>query len=114
MAIRRAFARIGKEQIEAAQGRVSARKARDFFPLFGFKPEEIPFLILMLQDPDANRRARAVTALGYLGAAEAIPELRRLLEDTDEDVRCRVVEALKRLDAGKIAFEETAHGNDYY
>jgi HEAT repeat protein len=97
LAVTRAFTQIGQQQVEAAQSRASARKARDFFPLFGFKPDEIPFLMRMLQDNDANQRARAVTALGYLAAVEAIPELRRLLEDTDGDVRRRAAEVLKRL-----------------
>jgi HEAT repeat protein len=96
-AVKRAMAQIGKEQIEAAQRRASARKARDFFPLFGFKPDEIPFLISMLRSPDANHRARAVMGLGHLAAVEAIPELRRLLEDADEDVRRRAAEVLKRM-----------------
>lgn len=107
VAVKRALAMISKDQIAAAQNRAAAYKARDFFPLFGFKPEEIPFWILMLWDPDANQRARAVTALGYLGATEAIPELRRLLKDDDEDVRRRVVDVLQRFgDAGEFASKQ--------
>jgi HEAT repeat protein len=99
VAVKRALAAIGTEQVEAAQSRAAARNARDFFPLFGFKPEEIPFWMLMLWDPDANQRARAVNALGHLAAAEAIPELRRLLNDEDEDVRQRAAAVLDRLGA---------------
>jgi hypothetical protein len=90
----KALARIGKERIQAAQKLATEFEARAFFPLFGFKPEEIPVLISMLKDSNPNLRAMAATALGHLGAREAIPDLMNLLQDQDEDVRRRAADTL--------------------
>lgn len=94
-AVQRALGAIGKEHLDAARARAAAHKARDSYPLFGFKPEEIPGLIFMLRDPNPNIRAYAATALGHLGAREAIPDLSALLSDEDEDVRRRAAHTLQ-------------------
>ena len=94
-AVQRALEAIGKEHLDAARARAAAHKARDSYPLFGFKPDEIPGLILMLQDENPNLRAYAATALGHLGAREAIPDLSELLSDKDEDVRRRAAHTLQ-------------------
>lgn len=105
LAVERALAAIGKEHVQAAQKRATQFEARNFFPLFGFKPEEIPALILMLRDPNPNARAMAATALGNLGAREAVPDLIKLLKDDDEDVRRRAAHSLQTMGVS-IAPEE--------
>jgi HEAT repeat protein len=97
LAVERALAAIGKENVEAAQKRATDFEARNFFPLFGFKPEEIPGLIFMLKDPNGNVRAMAATALGNLGAREAISDLLPLLDDEDADVRQRAANSLESM-----------------
>lgn len=97
MAVERALAAIGKDNVEGAQKRATDFEARNFFPLFGFKPEEAPGLLIMLKDPNSNARAMAATALGNLGAKEAIPELLSLLKDDDLDVRQRAANSLQSL-----------------
>jgi HEAT repeat protein len=97
MAVERALSAIGKENVEGAQKRATDFEARNFFPLFGFKPEEIPGLIFMLKDPNSNIRAMAATALGKLAAREAISDLALLLQDEDEDVRRRAAESLNSM-----------------
>jgi HEAT repeat protein len=97
MAVQRALAAIGKENVEAAQKRATEFEARNFMPLFGFKPEEIPGLIFMLKDPNSNIRAMAATALGKLGAKEAISDLLLLLRDEDYDVRQRAATTLQAM-----------------
>ncbi|MCU1267051.1 MAG: repeat-containing protein [Acidobacteria bacterium] len=96
-AVQRALEAIGKERIAAAHKSAGADQARDTYPLVGFKPEEVPGLRGMLQVPNANMRAYAATALGYLGAREAIPDLMLLLHDEDEDVRRRAADTLQRM-----------------
>jgi HEAT repeat protein len=96
-AVEMALAAIGKEEVQAAQKRTAQSKARDFFPLFGFKPDEIPGLISMLKDPNSNARAMAATALGHLGAREAVPDLLELLNDEDDDVRRRATHTLQNM-----------------
>jgi HEAT repeat protein len=97
LAVERALAEIGKDRVSDAQKRAAHLAARNHFPLFGFKPEEIPGLIFMLKDPSADTRAMAATALGHLGAREAIPELLNLLNDEDEDVRHRAAHSLQTM-----------------
>jgi len=90
----KALAIIGRERVQTAQKLAAEFEAGAFFPLFGFKPEEIPSLIFMLKDANSNIRAMAATALGHLGAREAIPDLMKLLHDQDEDVRRRAGDTL--------------------
>jgi HEAT repeat protein len=94
-AVQRALEAIGKERVDATRGKSERHQTRDAYPLFGFKPEEIPGLIGMLRDPNPGARGYAVTALGYLGAREAVPDLIELLHDEDEDVRRRAAKTLK-------------------
>src|SRR6185312_12325684 len=97
LSVERALGAIGKENVAAAQKRATDFEARNFFPLFGFKPEEIPALLSMLKAPNSNMRAMAATALGNLGATEAISDLLLLLKDEDYDVRQRAAKSLQSL-----------------
>jgi HEAT repeat protein len=97
VAAQRALATIGKNRVAEAQDRATNFAARNVFPLFGFKSEEVPGLMLMLNDKSSDMRAMAATALGSLGAREAIPDLLRLLNDEDEDVRRRAAHSLETM-----------------
>lgn len=97
LAVERALAAIGKDRVSDAQKRAAHFAARNHFPLFGFKPEEIPGLIFMLKDPNSDARAMAATALGNLGAREAIPDLLNLLNDEEGDVRQRAAHSLQTM-----------------
>jgi len=107
-AIQRALEAIGKEHVDAARTKAARHKSRDVYPLFGFKTEEIPGLILMLRDPNPNARAYAASALGYLGAREGVPDLIALLHDEDEDVQRRAANTLKIM--GVAADDSEAEG----
>jgi HEAT repeat protein len=103
-AAERALETIGKDLVDAVSRRAAGRKARDSFPLFGFQPEDLPGLVFMLRDPDANIRAYAATAIAKAGGdiQTAVPDLISLLDDEDQDVRARAartLEALKTADS---------------
>ena len=110
-----ALADIGKDVVAGAQKRAAGFKARDSFPLFGFKPEDVPGLIFMLRDPNADIRAYAATAIGLASgdAHKGIPDLIALLKDADADVRRRAAQTLKGIgDAAAPALREAAQSGD--
>lgn len=93
----RALDSIGVATVEAFRRRAAGFAARDSFPLFGFKPDDVPGLIGMLRAPNADMRAHAATALGHCGGDTrgAVPDLIALLKDEDPDVRQRASQTLR-------------------
>ena len=57
-------------------------------------PRNADYLRKALQDPDWQKRRRAVEALSYLDEAEALPGLMDALQDDDSQVRWAAVKAL--------------------
>ncbi len=54
-------------------------------------------LVLMLRDTEAEARAQAATALGWIADLRAVQPLSRCLKDADARCRCAAAEALGRL-----------------
>jgi HEAT repeat protein len=59
--------------------------------------EAVPWLLLRLDDPESNVRARAAHALGAIGVVDAAPALRKALDDSEWPVRAMAAKALGRI-----------------
>jgi HEAT repeat protein len=59
--------------------------------------EAVPWLLLRLDDPQSNVRARAAHALGAIGVVDAAPALRQALDDSEWPVRAMAAKALGRI-----------------
>jgi HEAT repeat protein len=57
----------------------------------------VPWLLLRLDDPETNVRARAAHALGAIGVVDAAPALRHALGDPEWPVRAMAAKALGRI-----------------
>lgn len=72
--------------------------ARQIVILGGLRhPAAVPALVERLSSPDAELRARAAWALGFIGAATAIEELERLTGDASAEVRAEAALAIGRI-----------------
>lgn len=59
--------------------------------------DAVPWLLVRLDDPESNVRARAAHALGAIGVVDAAPALRKALDDNDWPVRAMAAKALGRI-----------------
>ena len=59
--------------------------------------DAVPWLLLRLEDPESDVRARAAHALGAIGVVDAAPALRGALDDPEWPVRAMAAKALGRI-----------------
>jgi hypothetical protein len=81
-----------------------SRHATEYFDRIGVTAAHMA----ALESGIAARRAKAIVALGHIGALDAAPQIRRLLDDDDPDVRDAAAGALGRLRA-TCAADALAH-----
>lgn len=107
-ALRRLGARATPQILASIRASGSAERLR-LLPLVGFGAGSIDDLIICLDDPDNDVRARASEALARLGNPSAVTQLFRLLGDRDVRVSqaaAAAIQSLGSLETKRLALEQ--------